>query len=335
MALVRLPHQISHLAVQAIGGCVHKLLALVSTIDNIACWRHYFIRIRTNLKAPAQVDYFRPNSVAEALMIAERGGMRIAAGCTDLFPATQQQRLPGPILDITGIQALRGVSRSWNSYRIGATTTWTDIVRADLPPAFDALKQAALEVGAVQIQNSGTVAGNLCNASPAADGVPPLLALDASVELQSKSGVRSLPLGEFLTGVRQTALQPGEVVTAVTVPEAARGRSRFLKLGARKHLVISIVMAAVRLDVVDGQVREAAVSVGSCSPVAARLPAVEAALANAPMDDSLAALVQDADVAAALTPIADIRGDADYRYDAAAELVRRAVRDLVDERVVA
>jgi CO/xanthine dehydrogenase FAD-binding subunit len=94
-------------------------------------------------------------------------------------------------------------------------------------------------------------------------------------------------------------------------------------------------MAVVRLDVVDGQVREAAVSVGSCSPVAARLPAVEAALANAPMDDSLAALVQDADVAAALTPIADIRGDADYRYDAAAELVRRAVRDLVDERVVA
>ena len=268
-------------------------------------------------------------------MIAERGGIRIVAGCTDLFPATQQQRLPGPILDITGIQALRGVSRSWNSCRIGATTTWTDIVRADLPPTFDALKQAALEVGAVQIQNSGTVAGNLCNASPAADGVPPLLALDASVELQSNRGVRSLPLGEFLTGVRQTALQPGEIVTAVTFPEAARGRSRFLKLGARKHLVISIVMAAVRLDVVDGQVREAAVSVGSCSPVAARLPAVEAALANAPIDDSLAALVQDTDVAVALTPIADIRGDADYRYDAAAELVRRAVRELVDERVVA
>ncbi|MBT6313556.1 MAG: hypothetical protein HOJ21_10170, partial [Alphaproteobacteria bacterium] len=180
-------------------------------IDSIARWRHYFIRIRTNLKAPAQVDYFRPNSLAEALMFAERGGMRIAAGCTDLFPATQQQRLPGPILDITGIQALRGVSRTGNSYRIGATTTWTDIVRADLPPAFDALKQAALEVGAVQIQNSGTVAGNLCNASPAADGVPPLLALDASVELQSNRGVRSLPLGDFLTGVRQTALQPGEI----------------------------------------------------------------------------------------------------------------------------
>jgi CO/xanthine dehydrogenase FAD-binding subunit len=304
-------------------------------IDSIARWRHYFIRIRTNLKAPAQVDYFRPNSLAEALMFAERGGMRIAAGCTDLFPATQQQRLPGPILDITGIQALRGVSRTGNSYRIGATTTWTDIVRADLPPAFDALKQAALEVGAVQIQNSGTVAGNLCNASPAADGVPPLLALDASVELQSNRGMRSLPVGDFLTGVRQTALQPGEIVTAVTVPETVGGRSKFLKLGARKHLVISIVMAAVRLDVVDGRVREAAVSVGSCSPVAARLPAVEAALANAQMDDALAALVQDADVTAALTPIADIRGDADYRYDAAAELVRRAVRDLVDERVAA
>lgn len=281
------------------------------------------------------MDYFRPDSLAEALMFAERGGMRIAAGCTDLFPATQHQHLARPILDITGIQALRGVSRGAQGYRIGATTTWTDIVRADLPPAFDALKQAALEVGAVQIQNSGTVAGNLCNASPAADGVPPLLALDASVELQSNRGTRSLLLGDFLTGVRQTALEPGEIVTAVTVPERAGGRSKFLKLGARKHLVISIVMAAVRLDVANGRVQGAAVSVGSCSPVAARLPAVEAALVGAPMDEALAARVQDVDVTAALSPIADIRGDAEYRYDAAAELVRRAVGDLVNEGAAA
>lgn len=268
-------------------------------------------------------------------MIAERGGMRVAAGCTDLFPATQQQRLPGPVLDITGIPTLRGVTLGADGYRIGATTTWTDIVGADLPPAFDALKQAALEVGAVQIQNSGTVAGNLCNASPAADGVPPLLALDASVELQSNRGVRSMPLGDFITGVRQTALEPGEIVTAVIVPKTAVGRSKFLKLGARKHLVISIVMAAVRLDVQGGVVRSAAVSIGSCSPVAVRLPAVEAALTGAPADAALAAMVQDADVAAALAPIADIRGDADYRFDAAAELVRRAVYDLAGEGAAA
>lgn len=281
------------------------------------------------MKALTQVDYFRPDTLAEALAIAERGGVRIAAGCTDLFPATQQQLLPGSILDITRIAALRGVTRSDNGYRIGATTTWTDIVRADLPPAFDALKEAALEVGAVQIQNSGTVAGNICNASPAADGVPPLLMLDALVEVQSSAGIRSIPLGDFITGVRQTRMQPGEIVTAVTVPDTARGRSRFLKLGARKHLVISIVMAAVRLDVEGGLVRAAAVSVGSCSPVAVRLESVETALIGARADAALADCVQQSDITAALSPIADIRGEVGYRYEAAAELVRRAVSGLV------
>jgi CO/xanthine dehydrogenase FAD-binding subunit len=305
-------------------------------IDSIACWRQYFIRIRTNLKAHAQVDYFRPDSLAEALEINTRDGIRIAAGCTDLFSATLQQRLTGPILDITGVAALRGITHGADGFRIGAATTWTDIVQADLPPAFDALKQAALEVGAIQIQNSGTVAGNLCNASPAADGVPPLLALDASVELQTTTGVRCVPLPEFITGVRETCLRPSEIVTAVTVPKTSLGRSKFLKLGARKHLVISIVMAAVRLDIQDGVVKAAAISVGSCSPVAARLPAVEAKLTGAPADAALASCILDADIAAALSPIADIRADAGYRYEAAAELVRRAVSDLTgDQRVAA
>ena len=99
---------------------------------------------------------------------------------------------------------------------IGARTTWTDLVRHPLPPAFDALKQAAREVGSVQIQNVASVAGNLCNASPAADGVPPLLALDAEVELRSARRARAcLPLGDFILGNRRTALQAGELVTAI------------------------------------------------------------------------------------------------------------------------
>jgi len=275
------------------------------------------------------VDYFRPDTLEEALEIAHGENPRIAAGCTDLFPATQRQCLDGAILDITGIPSLRGISRGDGVYRLGATTTWSDIVQADVPPMFDALKQAAVEVGAVQVQNSGTIAGNLCNASPAADGVPPLLVLDAAVELRAADGVRTIPLRDFITGPRQTSLRPSEIATAVTVPEEMAGTSNFQKLGAREHLVISIAMTAVRLDVDAGMVRDAAVAVGACSPVAVRLTAVEDALKGAPADHRLVQRVLEADVAAALSPVSDVRADAGYRCQAAGELIRRSINALL------
>src|SRR4029077_16016992 len=105
--------------------------------------------------------------------------------------------------DISALGELRGVSTEANYIRVGGLTTWSDIIRTPLPRCFDALKSAAREVGSVQIQNRGTVAGNLCNASPAADGVPPLLALDAEVELVSKVGVRRMPLADFIVGNRK------------------------------------------------------------------------------------------------------------------------------------
>ena len=108
--------------------------------------------------------------------------------------------------------------------RIGACTTWSAIRDAALPPAFDALRAAAAEVGGGQIQNAGTIGGNLCNASPAADGVPPLLALDAEVELASAAGTRRLPLAAFLRGPRRTDRRPGEMLTAVLIPAAALRR---------------------------------------------------------------------------------------------------------------
>ena len=125
--------------------------------------------------------YHRPDTLQGALDVLAERPVTIAAGCTDLFPATQGRTLTGPVLDITGIAGLRGIKREEGGFRIGATTSWTDVIRAELPPAFDMLKQAAREVGSVQIQNSGTVAGNICSASPAADGMPCLAALDAEV----------------------------------------------------------------------------------------------------------------------------------------------------------
>src|SRR6186713_2014147 len=130
----------------------------------------------------------RPQTIAEAARLLASGPWAVLAGGTDLYPAHVGRKVAAPLLDITAISGLRGIRRDDRGWAIGATTTWTDVVRADLPPLFAALKAAAREVGGVQIQNAGTVAGNVCNASPAADGMPALLALDAEVELQSAVG---------------------------------------------------------------------------------------------------------------------------------------------------
>jgi len=279
------------------------------------------------------LDYYRPDKIEYALTwLASRDAQArtIAAGCTDLLALTPNSGLSGPVLDITGIADLRGISEQADIWRIGATTTWTDIIRHPLPPAFDALKLAAREVGSVQIQTTATVAGNICNASPAADGVPCLLGLDASVELASKPGRRIVPPAEFIKGPRRTALQPGEIVTAICIPKAsAAGLSTFLKLGARKYLVISIAMVSVRLVIDSGMVADAAIAVGACSPVARRLDALEAKLKGRPAGPELATVVTNALVADVLSPVDDVRADAAYRSHSAAELVRRAIVALV------
>lgn len=273
--------------------------------------------------------YLRPATVQEAVGYLATDKIRIIAGCTDLLAATTAQDLSGSVIDITGIADLRGIAHGPDGWRIGAATTWTDVIRADLPPAFDMLRQAAREVGSVQIQNAGTVAGNLCNASPAADGVPSLMALDAEVEIASLAGPRRVALGEFITGARRTALGPGEMVQAVHVPESAgRGRSRFLKLGARRYLVISIAMVAARLEIEDGRIAAAAIAVGACSAVATRLARLEAVLVGLPAERA-AERIAAALVLPDLAPIDDIRADAAYRAAAALDLVRRAIGDLV------
>ncbi|TMV73609.1 xanthine dehydrogenase family protein subunit M [Thioclava sp. BHET1] len=281
----------------------------------------------------AVASYHRPRSLPEALRIASSGDVVPAAGCTDLFPAIQAQSLRGAILDLTAITELSGITEGVEGWRIGAATRWSALLRADLPPAFDGLKAAAREVGSVQIQNSGTIGGNLCNASPAADGVPALLTLNAEVELASERGVRRLALTEFITGVRKTARAADEILTAVIVPPLA-GQGAFLKLGARKHLVISIVMVAGRLVLDGGVVREAALAVGACSPVAQRLPALEAALIGQRVA-ALAGLARADLIAPQLAPIADIRADAAYRATAAQELLRRLLAGFEAERTAA
>jgi CO/xanthine dehydrogenase FAD-binding subunit len=236
-------------------------------------------------------------------------------------------------VDISGVSELRGIDINDKEIRIGGLTTWTEVLRAPLPRCFDALKAAAREVGSSQIQNRGTIAGNLCNASPAADGVPPLLALDAEVELASQSELRRLPLAQFLVGNRKTQRREDEVLSAVIVPRGLdHARSAFLKLGSRRYLVISIVMVAAIVDSdEEGWVKQARVAVGSCSAVAQRLIKLERYLVSVKAERGFTDQISSEHLSV-LSPIDDVRATADYRRDAALSLVKRALEVCVEAR---
>lgn len=274
--------------------------------------------------------YLRPTTVEDAVHVLREPGGTILSGGTDFFPALGGRPVRDTVIDISSIKEMQGIKASAGEIRIGGLATWSEIVAAPLPRCFDALKSAAREIGGIQIQNRGTVAGNLCNASPAADGVPPLLALDATVELVSAQGTRRVPLSQFIVGNRKTVRRPDEILSAVIVPRTMDdAASVFLKLGARKYLVISIAMVAalVKLDGT-GRVAEARVAIGSCSVVAQRLIDLEHALVGIPARPGLGARVQ-AQHLAKLSPISDVRATAGYRTDAALTLVSRALEACV------
>ncbi len=272
------------------------------------------------------MQYARPAELSHAFDLLDKGDWEVLAGGTDYYPALGENTPRTDILDITAISSLRGVTEKTDHWRIGSLTNWTDIATLPLPPAFCALQQAAREVGSRQIQNRATIGGNLCNASPAADGVPALLVVAAAVELASKNGIRTLPLADFICGNRSTALGKNELLTAILLPRTATtGISQFIKLGTRRYLVISMVMTAARLlKGPNGEVMDAAIAVGACSAVAQRLPALENALIGQPCDQALSGLVQPAHFKG-LAPIDDIRAPAEYRLWAAEETSRRAL----------
>jgi CO/xanthine dehydrogenase FAD-binding subunit len=272
--------------------------------------------------------YLRPTSLDAALSALAERSLTPLAGATDVYPAWVGRAVGDDILDVTALPDLRTITVADGVVRIPALATWTDVVRHDLPSAFDGLKAAARAIGGVQIQHRGTVVGNLCNASPAADGLPNLMALDARAELTSAAGRREMPVGEFVVGNRRTLRRPDELVTAVLVPlPGERARSAFLKLGSRAYLVISIATVAVVVDVdAAASITAARIVVGACSEVPQRIGAAEARLVGRSAEASHAQRIVAEDVAG-LTPIDDVRGTAAYRRSAALTLVRRAVAE--------
>jgi CO/xanthine dehydrogenase FAD-binding subunit len=291
--------------------------------------------------------YLRPTSLKAALSAlaevafgstgASGQTLTVLAGGTDIYPARAArqawlQPFPRDFLDITAVPELRGIRKDGRAWRIGATTSWSELVATPLPEAFDALKQAAQQVGGRQIQNRGTIGGNIVNASPAADGVPPLMSLDATVEIASARGQRGMPLATFIRGNRTTALAKDELVVAIRIPpHRPSARSVFLKLGARSHLVISIASIALLLDIrPDRAIDDIRLTVGACSAVPTRLAALEAELRGNPLSARLLERVTAA-LTGPLSPIDDIRASSAYRLEAASILVRRALARFVEE----
>ena len=274
-------------------------------------------------------SYLRPDTLDGALAALEAGPRTLLVGGTDIYPTRVGRFVDDDILDVSGLPDLRAISVTDGMCRIPALATWTDLLRSDLPARFDGLKTAARAVGGVQIQNRGTICGNVCNASPAADGLPNLMALNARVELASSSGRREVPVGEFVIGNRRTVRRPDELVTALLVPiPAGHARSVFLKLGSRAYLVISIAMVAAVAELdADGRIASTRIVVGACSEVPQGLPEAEARLVGSPPGPEAAALIEPGDLAS-LRPIDDGRATADYRRQVALVLVRRAVAEL-------
>ena len=274
--------------------------------------------------------FAQPESTREALALLAGKEWTLLAGGTDFYPSLGNKQPAGNVLDLSRLSELRAIRDNQDHWHIGALTTWTDIIKSGLPASFDALKLAAKEVGSPQIQNRGTVVGNICNASPAADGIPALLCLDAIVRSATSSGTRDTPLKDFVVGNRKTILEPGEMVVEVLIPKAsATGRSTFIKLGARRYLVISIAMCAARISVDKNNVIDSAsLSMGSCSVVAIRLHKLEQALIGQTLSPELCNTVQPQHFKE-LSPIDDVRSSAMYRLDAAAELVKRTLATLV------
>lgn len=271
--------------------------------------------MRTALSA---LTLFEPRSLREALrLLRDEGPLVPLAGCTDVYVALEFGTQPARrYLNIWGLEPLRGIRIDKGVLRLGALTTYSELRGSKLVARhLPMLADAAAEVGGPQVQNRGTLGGNVANASPAGDTLPVLAAADASVVLLSLDGPRRVPFGAFYTGYRRTVMRPDELIAAIEVPPVP-GRQWFRKVGTRAAQAISkVVVAGVRGPGRRGEVR---LALGSVAPTVVRAPRTEAALAaGAPVGEAQQILQGE------VAPIDDLRSSAEYRRRVAAALLAR------------
>jgi CO/xanthine dehydrogenase FAD-binding subunit len=256
------------------------------------------------------MEVLTPQTLDEALrMKSEQPDAWPIQGGTDVMVALNFDRgRPAVLLNLNEVAELRGWSRDNGTLRLGSGLTYAEIEHGELKDVLPALAEASRTVGSPQIRNRGTIGGNLGTSSPAGDALPPLLVEDAEVECMSVRGTRRVPLGEFVTGVKRIALEPDVLITAVWLTPSNAPQT-FMKIGPRNAMVIAVVSLAVSAG------DELRASFGSASP--------RPVLVTAPRDeaDSFAERV-----AAAATPIDDVRGTELYRRHALQVLTARALK---------
>jgi CO/xanthine dehydrogenase FAD-binding subunit len=255
------------------------------------------------------VEVLTPRTLDDALRLkSEHPDAWPIQGGTDLMVALNFDRgRPGTMLNLNEVAELRGWSRENGSLRLGAGLTYSELEHGELRDVLPALAEAARTVGSPQIRNRGTIGGNLGTASPAGDALPPLLIEGAEVECASLRGSRRLPLADFVTGVKRTALEPDELITAVRLTPSGDPQT-FMKVGPRNAMVIAVVSLSLSAG------EELRASFGSASP--------RPVLVRAPRSDAGSFAEQ---VAAAAAPIDDVRGSAAYRRHALRVLTERAL----------
>ena len=265
-------------------------------------------------------------------MRAEHPGATPIQGGTDVMVELNFDRArPDVLLNLNEVAELRGWSWEDGALRLGAGLTYTEAMQAALAEALPALAEASRTVGSPQIRNRGTIGGNLGSASPAGDCHPPLLAVGAEVELVSLAGTRRVPVQEFFTGPKQSALRADELIAAVHLPAAA-GPQQFAKIGTRNAMVIAVCSFALALD---PERRSVGSGIGSAGPTPLRAVEAERFLrdvlaeeglweSRAPLGEAAAARFGEL-VAGAARPIDDVRGSAAYRVHALGVLARRTL----------
>lgn len=281
----------------------------------------------------AAFDYVRVDSVAEATkrLGASAEDAAVLAGGTDLLVELRNRtRSPSLLVDVKRIPELRRLEGDdRQGLLIGAAVPLNTVAEdGRLQRSYRALAEAAASIGTYQIRSRATVAGNLANASPAADTAPPLCVLGAELEIAGPTATRSLPVGELFVGVKRTALRPGELITAVRLPPAAAGlRSAFVKQQRIRGHDLAIVNVAGAIDRASGRLR---VAIGSCAPTPVVLPTLEHPMQGEVDVDVLAREINEL-AQAAVAPISDLRGSAAYRRRLIPVLLRRLLGRLFAE----
>jgi len=270
-----------------------------------------------------------PATLSEALALMSAGEYRPLAGGTDLMVQLEADLAepPAAVLDLSRLSELKGVSTDGYDVTVGALTTYTElrhspVIGARLP----ALAEAAATVGAAQIQNRGTIGGNICNASPAGDSLPVLLAVDATFDVGSAGGERAVPAREFWTGYRQTALRDDELLLRVHFPVERARRTLFRKVGTRAAQAISKVVIALSYREDGGTWRDVRLALGSVAPTTIRAPKTEAILEGSRPGESVTGAAA-ATLASEIAPIDDVRSTADYRRSVSARVLHRLLRE--------